>query len=143
MLVMRLVCDVITNVMQQRGGREQQSLMTREIFSRRERVENSFSKPGDLVRVCLFISEASSNCMHAAQLLIGNVRHRRTRLRLPVAQAIDNHSLAQTPLTSRQRFDPECTHRFFEYQSTGDDDLSALRREPSSVFAFLNRHCCD
>jgi hypothetical protein len=40
---------MVTNVMQQRGGREQQPLMSREIFSRRERVEDCFSKPSDLV----------------------------------------------------------------------------------------------
>ena len=86
---------------------------------------------------CAFITKASPDCMDSTKFLIGNVRHWRTRLCLPIAQAIDNHSFSQSPLQVDNDLIPS---RIAPSSTSPPATMISARSEPSGYFAFLYRH---
>src|ERR1700752_976833 len=119
--LVRFVCDVITDVMQQRAGEHERTMMPREIFSWRQTLEDLFGQFCDLARMSFFITETTPDRVHAAQVLIPKIRRRWTRLIFPFTQTVDDHAFSEGPLTGPYHVDAQRAHRRFQDVTTGDD----------------------
>src|ERR1700686_5942591 len=114
---MRLVRDVITDVVQQGGRGEQSPMMAGEIggrFALSQLIEDPFSQLRDLPRVRLFITKAAADSVNAAQPVVGDVGDGWARLSFDLAQTINQHALAQSPAASAQDIYTKRAHRTFQ-----------------------------
>ena len=141
--VMRLVGDVIPDVMQQSRRRQEGALMTGELFSCGQTVKDLLSQLRHLARMRFFVSEAPSDCVDSTQLLIVKVRRGWTRLGLPVPKPIDYHAFPQSPFAGTKRIDPECSHCSFKDLSTGNDNLRTLRADARRAPPCLGGLTCQ
>src|SRR5262245_49226410 len=105
MFVMRLMRDVITNVMKEGGGRQQRAAMTIEVGSQlrsRKVVIDLFRQPGHLLSMPFFIPKAPPYGMNATQSVISQVGKGRPRLSFDLAEPVDQHAFAERPAASAQ-----------------------------------------
>src|SRR6185369_10651733 len=111
MLLMRLVRDVISDVMEQGSCQHQCALMTCQLFYWSQRLKQLVRKLCYLSRMCFFISKPATDTVNTEQLLIGKIRNRRSCLIFTFLEVIDNHTFAQRPITCAQGVDSQRPHR--------------------------------
>jgi hypothetical protein len=120
------VGDVVADVVEERGGSEERALLARQFVCGGQTVEDDFGEPRHLLRVRLFVAEASPDGVCAAQARIGHVGHGRACFRSPRAQPFDDDAFAQSEIAGAQDDETERRHHAFENLSARDDDLRAL-----------------
>src|SRR6266850_3919491 len=127
MLMVRIVRDVITDVMQQCSCQQERPVMSCKGFSGGKKVKDLCRQFCHLMSVACFISKPPAYSIDSAKFLIGEVCKRCSRFIFPFPQMVDDHSFAQSPIACSQGVDSKGAHCTFEYLTTSYDDLGALR----------------
>src|SRR5688500_13972383 len=127
MLLVRIMRNVITDVVQQGAGKHERTVVAREILTSGQTVKNFFRELCDLSRVSFFVTKAPSDSMYSAQFLIGEVSDGRSRLIFPFTQTIDDYTFSECPLAGPYHIDSQSSHRRFQDVAAGHDDLRSLR----------------
>src|SRR5688500_9916201 len=96
---MRLMGDVVTNVMQERRRQHERAMIAREDLTLSQAIKDFLCEFGYLPRVSFFISESPADRMDCCEFLIGKIGCG-SRFIFQISQAIDYYPFPESPVAS-------------------------------------------